>query len=205
MQAMLAIIKQSTMRSACTGGLECTGPSVSMCEAARSASKASMCSSKLQASLYLYQFQKKSWDYITADCMANLPKAKKGVNAILVAVDRLTIKTHVVPCSNELTAHDLVQLCLDNSWKHHGMQLHITIDRGLNFRNMFIAALSELVGTMHCKYTAHHLQSASQTERNEQGAGRHAAPYVNPRQHKWDDFLSCAEFAVNKGQAPETV
>ena len=50
-------------------------------------------------------------------------------------------------------------LFVDNIWKHHGMPLRITTDRGPEITNKFIAALCELVGTMHCKSTAYHPQS----------------------------------------------
>ena len=88
-------------------------------------------------------------------------------------------------------------MCVDNIWKHHGMPLRITTDRGPEFTNKFIAALCELVGTMHCKSTAYHPQSDGQTERMNRVLEDMLRHYVNPKQNNWDDLLSCAVFAVN--------
>ena len=85
-----------------------------------------------------------SWDCVTADRITNLPKTKQGFTAILVVVDRLTKTTHFMPRKNESTAHDIARLFVDNIWKHHGMPLRITTDRGPEFTNKFIAALCEL-------------------------------------------------------------
>ena len=99
-----------------------------------------------------------SRDCVTADRITKLPKIKQGFTAILVVVDRLTKMTHFMPCKNECTAHDIARLFVDNIWKHHGMPLRTTTDRGPEFKNKFIAALCELVRTMHCKSTAYHPQ-----------------------------------------------
>ena len=78
-------------------------------------------------------------------------------------VDRLTKMANFTPCKDTATAHDLAQLFIDNVWKHRGLPLRITTDRGPEFTNKFIAALCEIVGTMHCKSTAYHPQSDGQT------------------------------------------
>ena len=145
-----------------------------------------------------------SWDCVTADRITNLPKTKQGFTAILVVVDRLTKMTHFMPCKNESTAHDIAQLFVDNIWKHHGMPLRITTDRGPEFTNKFIAALCELVGTMHCKSTAYHPQSDGQTERMNRVLEDMLRHYVNPKQNNWDELLSCAEFAVNNAYQAST-
>ena len=88
-----------------------------------------------------------------------------------------------MPCKNESTAHDIAQLCVDNIWKHHGMPPCINTDRGPEFTTKFIAALCELVGTMHCKSTAYHPQSDGQTERMNKVLEDMLQYYVNPRQN----------------------
>ena len=98
-------------------------------------------------------------------------------------VDRLTKMTHFIPCKNESTAHDIAQLFVDNIWKHHGMPLRITTDRGPEFTNRFIAALCDLVETMHCQSTAYHPQSDGQTERMNRVLEDMLRHYVNPKQN----------------------
>ena len=145
-----------------------------------------------------------SWDCVTADRISNLPKTKQGFTAILLVVDRLTKMTHFMPCKNESTAHDIARLFVDNIWKHHGMPLRITTDRGPEFTNKFIAALCDMVGTMHCKSTAYHPQSDGQTERMNRVLEDMLRHYVNPRQNNWDELLSCADFAVNNAYQAST-
>ena len=77
------------------------------------------------------------------------------------------------------------------------MRLCITLDRGPEFINKFIAALCESVGTMHCKSTAYHPQSDGQTERMNRVVLDMPRHYVNPRQNNWVELLSCAELVVN--------
>ena len=139
-----------------------------------------------------------AWECVTADRITHLPKTKNGHTAILVVVDRLTKMTHFMPCRDDSTAQDIARLFVDNVWKHHGMPLRITTDRGPEFTNKaFIAALCELVGTMHCKSTAYHPQSDGQTERMNRVLEDMLRHYVNPKQNNWDELLSSAEFAVN--------
>ena len=60
---------------------------------------------------------------------------------------------------------ELTQLFVDMVWRHHGLPLCLTTDRGPEFAIKFMAAMCETVGTMHCKSTAYHPQSDGQTER----------------------------------------
>ena len=135
-----------------------------------------------------------AWEYVTADRITSLPKTKHGYTAILVVVDRLTKMTHFMPCKNESTAQDMARLFVDHVWKHHGMPLFITTDRGPEFTNKFIASLCEIVGTLHCKSTAYHPQSDGQTERMNRILEDMLRHYVNPKQNNWDELLSAAEF-----------
>ncbi len=97
-----------------------------------------------------------AWEYVTADRIVGLPKTKKGYTAILVVVDRLTKMTHFAPCEDMSTAQEIAQLFVDMVFKHHGMPLRITTDRGPEFTNKFIAALCEIVGGAGGHATALH-------------------------------------------------
>ena len=138
-----------------------------------------------------------AWDYVTADRIVGLPKTKKGYTAILVVVDRLTKMTHFGPCKDTSTARELAQLFVDMVWKHHGLPLRLTTDRGPEFTNKFIAAMCEIVGTMHCKSTAYHPQSDGQTERMNKVLEDMLRHYINPKQNNWEELLAPAEFAIN--------
>ena len=138
-----------------------------------------------------------SWACVKADRSTNLPKTKQGFTAILVVVDRLTKMAHFVPCKSESTAYDIARLFVDNIWKHHGMPLRITTDRGLVFANKFIAAPCKLVGTMHYNSTAYHPHSDGGIERMNRVLEDMLRRYVSPRHNNWDELLSCAEFAVS--------
>ena len=138
-----------------------------------------------------------AWDHVTADRIVSLPKTKKGHTAVLVVVDKLTKMTHFAACKNESTAKDMARLFVDMVWKLHGLPLRLTTDRGSEFTNKFIAAICELVGTMHCKTTAYHPQSDGQTERMNKVLEDMLRHYISPQQNNWDELLPMAEFAIN--------
>ena len=75
----------------------------------------------------------------------------------------------------------MARLFVNHVLKYHGMPLRKTTDGGVEFTKKFVATLCELVGTLHCKFTAYYPQSDGQTERmnrvleDEQGAGYAAA------------------------------
>ena len=102
-----------------------------------------------------------------------------------------------MPCKNDSTADDMAQPSVNNFWKHHGMPLRITTNRGPELTKMFIAALCDLVGTMHCKSTTYHPQSDGQTEQMHRVLKDMLQHHVNPKQNNLDKLLSFAEFAVN--------
>ena len=134
---------------------------------------------------------------MTVDRIVSLPKTKKGHTAILVVVDKLTKMTHFAACKNESTVADMATLFYQMIWKLHGIPLRITSDRGTESVNKFVAALCEIVGTMHCKSTAYHPQSDGQIERMNRVLEDMLRHYINPRQDNWDDLLPAAEFAIN--------
>ena len=98
-----------------------------------------------------------AWEHVNADRITGLPKTSKGYTAILVVVDKLIKMTHFGACKNESKAQDTARLFVEMVFKHHGMPLRITTDRGPEFTNKFSATLCEIIGTMHCKTTAYHL------------------------------------------------
>ena len=145
-----------------------------------------------------------AWDHVTADRIVSLPKTKQGHTAILVVVDKLTKMTHFAPCKNESTAKDIAKLFVDKVWKLHGLPLRLTTDRGPEFANRFIAAVCELVGTMHSKSTAYHPQTDGQTERMNKVLEDFIRHYISPQQNDWDELLPLAEFAINNAYQEST-
>ena len=135
-----------------------------------------------------------AWDHVTADRIVSLPKTKQGHTAILVVVDKLTKMTHFAACKNESTAKDIAKLFVDKVFKLHGLPLCLTTDRGPEFANRFIAAVCELVGTVHSKSTAYHPQTDGQTERMNKVLEDFIGHYISPQQDNWDQLLPLAEF-----------
>ena len=63
------------------------------------------------------------------DFITQLPRSKRGHDAILVVVDRLTKMVHVVPTMTDVTAEGTAKLLVDNVVKLHGLPLDIVSDR----------------------------------------------------------------------------
>jgi len=140
------------------------------------------------------------WEWVTADRITNLPKAKRGHTAILVVVDRLTKMAHFAPCKNQSGATEVTQIFTDIVFKPHGVPEDLTTGRGPEFTNKLIAAMCEIIargGTKHRKSTAYHPQTDGQTERMNRVLEDMLRHYVSPRQDNWDDLLAPLEFAVN--------
>ena len=61
------------------------------------------------------------WKEVTLDFILQLPKTKKGHDAIVVLVDRLSKMVHFAACRSDVTAEQTAALCYDNVFKLHGL------------------------------------------------------------------------------------
>ena len=55
-----------------------------------------------------------------------LPRTKRGHDAIVVFVDRMSKMVHFAPCTSSVTAEETATLYYDNVFKHHGLVTKIS-------------------------------------------------------------------------------
>ena len=70
------------------------------------------------------------WTDVTLDFVTGLLHSN-GYNAVLMVIDRLTKKSHYIPCTidkNNTTAETTAYLLPNNIWKLHGLPLSLILD-----------------------------------------------------------------------------
>lgn len=143
------------------------------------------------------------WDSISMDFIQELPVTKdlpgvrKGYDAILVVVDRLTKMVHILPTFATCGAVGAATLFKDNVWKLHGVPKDVISDRGKEFCNKFMSELYRQLGTKVKLSTAYHPQSDGQTERVNRVLEDMLRNYTAAKQDDWHEYLAAAEFAIN--------
>ena len=103
---------------------------------------------------------------------------------IWVVTDRLTKERHFVPCQ-DMTASHLARMFIQFVLWTHGLSSFIVIDRDTQFTNNFSKTLCQQLGITVKLFTAHHPETDSQTERQNQELERYLRSYVNYFQDDW--------------------
>ena len=143
------------------------------------------------------QVPTRAWESVGMDLITQLPVTVRGHDAIVVFIDRLTKMVHFAPTTTTVTAQLLAKVFVREVWRLHGVPKELVTDRGSQFTSEFWREVCRLVGTKQCMTTAYHPQANGQTERTNstlEGMLRH---FVSREQNDWDDWLDCAEFAIN--------
>src|SRR6202161_1858165 len=136
------------------------------------------------------------WDTISVDFIVELPESN-GKDAIMVVVDSVTKRSHLVSTVTTLSAARSAQLYLRHIWKHHGLPKKVVSDRGLQFVAEFTKELYRLLGVKLATTTAYHPQGAGQTEQVNQELEQFLRLFINQKQDDWDNLLPYAEFQYN--------
>ncbi|KAL1920728.1 uncharacterized protein VTP21DRAFT_11363 [Calcarisporiella thermophila] len=144
------------------------------------------------------------WEQISMDFIFQLPKTKRGFDAILVIVDRLTKRAHFIPTTTNASAVEVAEIFMQNIFKLHGLPAHIISDRDPQFTSRFWKALFEKLGTRLAMSTAFHPQTDGQTERTNRTLEEMLRCYVNYKQDNWDTQLHIAKFAYNNASSAST-
>ena len=144
------------------------------------------------------------WETVTMDFVVQLPKTKRGFDAITVFVDKLTKMVHFVPSHTNDTAVDTARIFFDNIFRLHGLPKKIISDRDSKFTSKFWNALFQLLDIKLSLSTAFHPESDGQTERTNRTLEQILRNYISYKQDDWDLFLSSAEFACNNAVQSST-
>lgn len=139
----------------------------------------------------------RAWESMGMDLITQLPRTERGHDAIVVFIDRLTKMVHLVPTVTAVGAEEFARLFVRNVWRLHGVPKEIVSDRDPRFTSAFWREVCRLLGTKQSMSTAFHPQSNGQTERTNSTLEAMLRHYVSREQGDWDEFLDCAEFAIN--------
>ncbi|OWZ18554.1 hypothetical protein PHMEG_0007327 [Phytophthora megakarya] len=132
------------------------------------------------------------------DFIPGLPRTKDGHDTILVIVDRLTKRCHVVPTVATITAQGLVELFIAHYVRLHGLPADVVSDRDWKFTSKFWSSCSKMLVTKLKMASAHHQRTDGQVERVNAVLESYLRHYVSGFQNDWDHHLALAEFAYNR-------
>ena len=91
--------------------------------------------------------------------IVKLPTTERGLNLILVFVDRLSKMVHLVPMTESITAQDFGRHFRDWIIRLHGVPGSVLSDRGTQFNSAFWDQVTALTGVSRKMSTAFHPQT----------------------------------------------
>lgn len=136
------------------------------------------------------------WQSVSMDFITGLP-VSKGLDCILVIVDRLTKRAHFVACTKTTDAQFAAHLFFQNVVRLHGVPKSIVSDRDIRFMNSFWQSLHKILGTKLQVSTVNHPQTDGQTERVNSIVNQLLRTFCSSEHEKWTLYLGLAEFAYN--------
>jgi hypothetical protein len=138
------------------------------------------------------------WQVVTMDFIVQLPRTKRGHDAIYVVVDKLSKRSYFIPTTTNVTAPQVAKLFLEHVLRNgHGLPEVIVSDRDSKFTSRFWKELWSLLGSKLAMSTAFHPQTDGQTENTNRRLEQVLRAYTAGRQDSWDEHLVFAEIAVN--------
>ena len=144
------------------------------------------------------------WQQVTMDLITQLPKSRRGNDAIVVFVDKMSKMVHFAATKTAVTAPELADIFWTTVVRHHGLPSSIVSDRDPRFTGQFWRTLWKCLGTQLSMSTAFHPQTDGQTERANRTLEEMLRPYVSFQQKDWDEHLVAAELAYNTSKHAST-
>ena len=77
------------------------------------------------------------WQVISVDLIMELPTSH-GHNALLIVVDHLSKRAHVIPTTSDVNSVGIARLFRDHIWKLHGLPEEVISDCGTQFVSQFM-------------------------------------------------------------------
>ncbi len=136
------------------------------------------------------------WHSISMDFIKQLPLSN-GYTTILVVIDCLSKEGVFIPTTDTVTATDVADAFVSHVFSKHGIPLHVSSDRRLEFTSHFFRSLGSLL-RMHLHFTSSHHPSANgQVKWVKSTLEQYLQIYCNYKQDNWSMLLLLAEFAYN--------
>ncbi len=137
------------------------------------------------------------WHTVTMDLITALPRTKRGHDAIMVVVEKLSKWVIYAATTTDVTAPQLAEVFFDRVVRQRSLPRVIVSDRDPRFTSIFWRALWQQLGTNLHMSTAFHPETDGQTERQNRTLEETLRSYVNYKQDDWDAHLAAAELAHN--------
>lgn len=137
------------------------------------------------------------WDSIMMDFVGPFAKTKAGNEQLLVILDRMTRRCHLLPCPLNLTAEACAKLYLNNVFRFHGMSRQFISDKDKLFTSKFWQEFFTALGTKVTLGTAYHSSTSHLVERLNRVVQESMRHYVDRGGGDWDEIVPMVEFALN--------
>src|SRR3954468_18647509 len=131
------------------------------------------------------------------DFITQLPKTRKGYDAIMVMVDRFTKMAHFEATHSNVKTPEVANMFFRTVFQYHGLPHNIVTDRDSKFTSRFWQELFKLLDTKLILSTAFHPQTDGQMEHTNRTLEQMLRITVNYQQNDWDEQLPALEFAYN--------
>ena len=136
------------------------------------------------------------------DVMGPLPRTLTGKRYIVVAVDHFS-KWVEAKALEDADAQSITTFIYEDVICRHGIPQILTSDRGTEFVNDLITALTRVYKIQHIKTTAYHPQGNGQVERTNRTI-KDILAKITPKDGDWSHFLPSALFATRVTRSATT-
>ena len=147
--------------------------------------------------LHPLELPSKPYESIGMDFLGPLPKIK-GMEKVLVIVDRFSNYVNLVPVSKSMSSKELVKVMIDTIWRAHSPK-SIVSDRDTIFTSEFTSELWRRLGIDAKTATAYHKETDGSTEHMIQTLNVKLAQLLDGSKN-WLEVLPVAERTLNQIQ-----
>jgi hypothetical protein len=137
------------------------------------------------------------WEVISLDFIVKLPLTKSGNDCILVVVDKLSKYVVLHPCSETITAEQLITTLNSRVIGEKGYPKTVMSDRDGRCTATVFREWCEEHNIEQRLNTAYHSRANGQTERFNLTLENYLRAYVQPSLDNWDELLPVAQLAIN--------
>ena len=144
------------------------------------------------------------WSEVSADFVTKFPKSRRGNDAVLVIVDRLSKSTIFIPTTETIDAKEVAFLFECNLFSKHGVPVTITSDRDPKFTSNVWRCLAQMSNVKLNMSTADHQQTDGQSENMIRTLSNMIISFIQKDPLNWEMALCQLEFEYNSSTHKST-